>query len=150
MPKKNNRTKKLAQTVIVDVSDEEYKAELAKGLQPDETMQPGRHVFRRGGFLQRHVQAQAGQEMRPSKVRISINLDSDVLEYFKGRAAQPNAAPYQTQINNVLRTIMEQEQQVAPALNVSYIEALAANQRFIDAVARRLAEQGAVYKTGTE
>jgi uncharacterized protein (DUF4415 family) len=150
MPKQNKTTQRLAQTVIVDVSAEEYEAELAKGLQPDETLQPGRHVFRRGGFLQRHAQAQAGQEMMPNKVRISINLDSDVLEYFKGRAAQPNAAPYQTQINNVLRTIMEQEQETASVINVSYIEALATNQRFINAVARRLAEQEPVYKTGAE
>ncbi|MEZ5345074.1 MAG: BrnA antitoxin family protein [Pyrinomonadaceae bacterium] len=40
------------------------------------------------------------------KVRITINLDADVLEYFKQRAESPNAAPYQTQINAELRKIM--------------------------------------------
>jgi hypothetical protein len=29
------------------------------------------------------------------------------LEYFKKRAEQPNAAPYQTQINSELRKVME-------------------------------------------
>ncbi len=34
-------------------------------------------------------------------------LDADILEYFKKRAAPLDAAPYQTQINNELRKIME-------------------------------------------
>ncbi len=42
------------------------------------------------------------------KVKITTYLDADVLEFFKKRAEQPNAAPYQTQINNELRRIMEQ------------------------------------------
>lgn len=41
------------------------------------------------------------------KVKITIYLDADVLEYFKKRAEQPNAAPYQTQINTELRKVME-------------------------------------------
>ena len=41
------------------------------------------------------------------KVKITTYLDSDVLEYFKQRAEHPNAAPYQTQINNELRKVME-------------------------------------------
>ncbi|MBS1769256.1 MAG: BrnA antitoxin family protein [Acidobacteria bacterium] len=41
------------------------------------------------------------------KVKITMYLDADVLAYFKERAAQPNAAPYQTQINNELRKIVE-------------------------------------------
>ena len=44
-------------TVIVDVSPEEYQADLRKGLAEDETLAPGRHVFRRGGFLRRHANA---------------------------------------------------------------------------------------------
>lgn len=60
MPKKNNTTQRLAQTVIVEVSTEKYQADLAKGVQPDETLQPGRYLFRRGGFLLRHAQRQPG------------------------------------------------------------------------------------------
>lgn len=41
------------------------------------------------------------------KVKITTYLDADVLDYFKKRAEQPNAAPYQTQINNELRNVME-------------------------------------------
>jgi uncharacterized protein (DUF4415 family) len=46
-------------------------------------------------------------DQKNCKVRITMYLDADVLEYFKKRAEQPNAAPYQTQINNELRKIME-------------------------------------------
>lgn len=43
------------------------------------------------------------------KVKITINLDADILEYFKQRAAPPHSAPYQTQINNELRRVMEED-----------------------------------------
>ena len=41
------------------------------------------------------------------KVKISLYLDADILEYFRARAEPPNVAPYQTQINHELRKIME-------------------------------------------
>ena len=43
------------------------------------------------------------------KVNISMYLDADILEYFRQRAGSPNAAPYQTQINNALRRVMEND-----------------------------------------
>ena len=46
-------------------------------------------------------------ELKNCKVKVSMYIDADVLEYFRARAEQPNAAPYQTQINNELRNIME-------------------------------------------
>jgi uncharacterized protein (DUF4415 family) len=145
MPKKKDNAKAmLAPTIIVDVTSDEYQADLAKGWQDDETLQPGRHTFRRGGFLQRHGRAEAAQQT-PTKVRISINIDSDILEYFKTRAAQPNAAPYQTQINQALRRVMEQEEQQASSSALSYADLLLADQRFIDAVARRVAELSPAY-----
>ncbi|MFN8493185.1 MAG: BrnA antitoxin family protein [Caldilineaceae bacterium] len=147
MPKRNhNTTPKPAQTVIVDVPAEVYQADLAKGLQADETLQPGRHTFRRGGFLQRHGETALMAQPQPTKVRISINIDADILEYFKTRAAQPNAAPYQTQINSALRAVMEQDQQQPQPNLVSYVDALLADQRFIDAVARRVAERSVAYE----
>ena len=41
------------------------------------------------------------------KVKISMYLDADILEYFRKRAESPDAAPYQTQINNELRRVVE-------------------------------------------
>lgn len=45
--------------------------------------------------------------LRNCKIKVSMYLDADILEYFRKRAEQPNAAPYQTQINNELRKVME-------------------------------------------
>jgi hypothetical protein len=58
-------------------------------------------------------------------------VDGDVLEYFKRRAAQPHAAPYQTQINNELRAIMERDQG-------DPFSSLVNDERFINAVAERI------------
>lgn len=43
------------------------------------------------------------------KVKISMYLDADIVQYFRSRAESPNSAPYQTQINNELRRIMEND-----------------------------------------
>ena len=47
------------------------------------------------------------QEERQAKVRITIALDQDIVEYFKQVAGESGALPYQTQINQVLRKVME-------------------------------------------
>jgi len=63
------------------------------------------HGLRR--IPRRHVTEPSEVKLSDCKVRVTIYLDADVLEYFKDRAAQPNAAPYQTQINAELRRVME-------------------------------------------
>lgn len=131
--------------IMVDVTEEEYQAELAQGLEDDEVLKPGRHTFKRNGFLARHG-LESKQTASPVKVRISINLDLEVLNYFKQRAAQPNAAPYQTQINNTLRQVMEQEQVAATSSLSAQAEALLADPQFIDAVAERVSARTATVR----
>lgn len=65
------------------------------------------------------------------KVRVTMYVDGDVLEYFKRRAAAPHAAPYQTQINNELRAVMERDQG-------DPFSSLVNDERFINAIAERL------------
>lgn len=48
-----------------------------------------------------------GVDLKNCKVKVTAYIDADVLEYFKKRAEQANAAPYQTQINSELRKVME-------------------------------------------
>ncbi len=43
------------------------------------------------------------------KDKITLLIDSEVLEHFEKRAAKDNAAPCQTQINDELRRIMERD-----------------------------------------
>lgn len=49
------------ETVIIEVSEEDYRRDLAAGLDEDEILKPGRHKFKRGGFLARHP------ELKPRK-----------------------------------------------------------------------------------
>ena len=81
----------------------------------------------RGSFL-----AKSGEtEPRNTKVRISILLDLDVLNFFKDKASKTGALPYQTQINRVLRAHMEGNASVD-------VNTLAQDDRFIRAVAKRV------------
>jgi len=97
------------QEIVVDVTEEEFRADLARGLTEDEVLHPGRHIFRRGGFLARH-HVTPEETPTPGTVRVALDLDMDVFTYFRERASRPNAAPYQAQINAVLREAMVREQ----------------------------------------
>lgn len=73
----------------------------------------------------RHDARPGETDLRKVKVGIHIKLDADIVEFFKARALEPNAAPYQTQINTALREF------------VGAREAQAAG-RLVEAVAGRL------------
>ena len=66
------------------------------------------------------------------KVGVYIKLDADIVEFFKRRAADPNAAPYQTQMNNALRSFMQE-----PG-NTKSLSELVRNEKLIDALAERV------------
>jgi uncharacterized protein (DUF4415 family) len=74
-------------------------------------------------------------EKNVRKVRINIMLDEDIVEYFKQRAALPNAAPYQTQINHALREVISGKRLSALPVD-DQNEALA--ERIAEKVASRL------------
>jgi hypothetical protein len=40
--------------VTIEIAEEDYLADFAAGCTEDETMKPGRYVFKRGGFFERH------------------------------------------------------------------------------------------------
>ena len=68
------------------------------------------------------------------KIKVSIYLDGDVIEHFRLRSAQPNAAPYQTQINNELRKIME----TGSAETASVEKNILNNEKFLKALKKKL------------
>ena len=81
------------------MTQKEYDKGLAKGWTEDDMLPVGTHGFSRSRW--------AEKLKKSNKVKVSIYLDSEVLGYFKERAGRPDAAPYQTQINNELRKVME-------------------------------------------
>ena len=84
-----------------EITEEDYRRDLAQGADPEHAPLPGKYVGRRGTFLEKHPEA------KPKKVKIDIYLDSDIVNYFRHLASKPDAAPYQTQINSALRRVME-------------------------------------------
>ena len=51
------------------------------------------------------------EKSKPAKVRITISLDQDIVEYFKQSADGVGSLPYQTRIKQVLRKAIEKSQQ---------------------------------------
>jgi uncharacterized protein (DUF4415 family) len=128
MKKKTRKPK--SKDVTVAVTQKDYDREVRAGVKEDETFKPGVYRGRRGGFLERHPEALT--EKIETKIGIYIKLDRDILQFFKQRAKRPNAAPYQTQINNALRAFMEGTQEPP------HFSELINNERFIAALAERV------------
>ena len=84
----------------------------------------------------RHYAEKGAVKISDCKVKITINLDADILEYFKQRAAPPHSAPYQTQINNELRNIMVSDDEYADLSRTA--RELLKNDNFIVALKDRL------------
>ena len=122
----------------VDITEADYQAQRARIKDEDAVLRPGRYRYERGGFKRRHPD----YAPQTSKVKISILLDADVLAYFRARAAQPHAAPYQTQINQELRQLMERDQrQLEKATVAREYAGLLNDPAFIAAVAERVEAQ---------
>jgi uncharacterized protein (DUF4415 family) len=82
---------------------------------------------------------------RNIKVRVTMFLDADVVEHFKKRAAKPNAAPYQTQINSALRESMERNEGATAHSHLIEDEYLIS--ALADRVSERLAQANKKRKT---
>jgi uncharacterized protein (DUF4415 family) len=122
--------------LILEVTQEEYDEAMKKGWTDDDIQKPGKHRFRRA------TRVAKAEDILPSniKVQVTLRIDLDVLEHFKKRAEDSNAAPYQTQINAELRKIMEKDlSDEAVEINKN-IETLTTNKDFIRAVAEQLKE----------
>jgi hypothetical protein len=50
--------------VTIEVSEEDYQADLAAGIDEEDTLKPGRYKMKRGGFLARHPELKINQTKR--------------------------------------------------------------------------------------
>ncbi|MCY7345549.1 MAG: BrnA antitoxin family protein [Pyrinomonadaceae bacterium] len=117
---------KTTKNLTYTVTEEEYRTELAQGLTEDEVMKPGTYKVRRSPW--------AGKLKNTNKVKVSMYLDEVVVEYFRARAEKEHAAPYQTQINNELRRIMENDAQGNKSLENDILN----NEEFLRALKEKL------------
>lgn len=123
--------------VEFEITEQDHKEMIAQGADPEYVLTPGKYRGRRGGFLERHPEfkaevQQANLLKKHAKVRINIMLDEDIIDFFKAQSQSPNAAKYQTQINNVLRRFIDGE--------VADQEALLKNKNFIRQLAAEVKE----------
>jgi len=149
----NTTDKELTYTV----TEKEYKEGLAKGWTDDDMLKPGKYKVRRSRFVVKQENSSEQKsdsqldkmkrlprgsfkakpnatKLENCKVKVSLYLDGDVLEYFKKRAAPPHAAPYQTQINNELRRVMENDSTDATSLENDILN----NEEFLRALKEKL------------
>jgi uncharacterized protein (DUF4415 family) len=117
---------KTTKNLTYTVTEEEYQAELAQGLTEDEVMKPGTYKVRRSPW--------AEKLKNTNKVKVTMYLDEVVVEYFRARAESPDAAPYQTQINNELRRIMENDSREIQSIENDILN----NEEFLRALKEKL------------
>lgn len=108
-----------------EYTEQDVQAMREQGVPEDELPTVGVHKFRRSRFTAKRSE---------QKIKISINLDADVLDFFKERAAESNSAPYQTQINNELRAVMEGRQTQGEVVTLKMLE----NSAFLSNLAEKL------------
>ena len=111
---------------VFEMTEEDRRQGLASGLTDDEMLPIGKHKFRRS----RHTSKNAG-----AKLRVTMYLDADILEFFKNRASAPDAAPYQSQINRALRAVVESNLPESKSLKNELLE----DEEFLRRLKERLA-----------
>ena len=52
------------ENVIIEISEEDYQADLAAGIDEDATLKPGRYKCKRGSFLARHPEFNIKEKKR--------------------------------------------------------------------------------------
>jgi hypothetical protein len=52
------------ENVTIEISEEDYRRDLAAGITEEETLKPGRYKMKRGGFLARHPELKIKERKR--------------------------------------------------------------------------------------
>lgn len=96
----NNEAKMPSEEWELDVSEEQYEASKAKGLDEESLFKPGKHIFRR-----RDPNKIVSRENKT----VILHLDSETFDFYKRRAENGNSVSVEDQIKTELRTIAEKE-----------------------------------------
>ena len=116
---------------VVETAEEKRREMKARGIDDDAIPSVGKRRFRR-------VAPERVARRHEQKIEITMFVDADILDYFKSRAEQFDAAPYQTQINDELRRVMEADHQAATNATDLTAEILN-NESFLRALKQKLA-----------
>ncbi len=103
----------------------------SEAIEPEFQFEPG--AMSRVPRHKRHTAAPGDTDLKNCKVRVTMYVDADIVEWFKKRATAPDAAAYQTQMNSALRRHIARDGKEPPAS-----AQLLNDDRFIQAVAKRV------------
>jgi uncharacterized protein (DUF4415 family) len=122
---KNQETNSTSKTFEFEYTEADIDEMRQQGVEED-LPSVGKHTFRRA----RHITPR-----REQKLKVTILLDADLIDFYKEQAAKLGNLPYQTQINQELRKAMENAKK--PASEVVTIEMLE-NPQFLANLASKL------------
>ena len=130
----NKTDEKQPDEFVLEVTQEEYDEAMAKGWNDDDIQKPGKYRYRRATRF-----ANPG-DLHPSKTTVYVKLPVglDVLQHFEELAKQMNSVSYEELMSAELRAAMQRNQQGEG--NQSIENLLLTDERFIAAVARKVAE----------
>ncbi len=97
---KDNEAKMSEKEWHLDVSEAEYEASKAKGLDEESLFKPGRHIFRR-----RDPNKIVSRENKT----VVLHLDDETYDYYQRRAEEKENKSIEDQIKLELRHIAEKE-----------------------------------------
>jgi uncharacterized protein (DUF4415 family) len=114
---------------VLEMTQEKVDEMKAKGIDTDTIPTVGKHTFRRRNRTINSSEA---------KIKMTMFIDFDVLQHFKKRAENATSAPYQTQINQELRAIMERDLAEEQNKLDEVEQRLLNNPSFIQAISEKL------------
>ena len=123
---KKPETDSTSNTLEAEYTEDDIQEMRDQGVSEEDLPSVGKHTFRRSRFITKHSE---------QKVKVTIMLDADVLDFYKAQAAKAGNLPYQTQINRELRKTMEKSQN--PKSQVITVEMLE-NPKFLSELANKL------------
>lgn len=123
---------------ILEVTQAEYDAAIAKGWDDDDIHKPGKYSYRRATRFAKP------EDLQPQNITVQINLaiSLDVLQHFEKRAEKSSSTSYQELMKAELSAAMERDKQAEQTA----IEKLLSNEKFIAAVAEKIAAQSSELK----
>jgi len=125
---KKRETNSTSETIEVEYTEQDIQKMREKGASEEDLPRVGLHKFRRSRFIAKRTE---------QKIKVTILLDADVLDFYKEQAAKAGNLPYQTQINRQLRKAMENARQ--PQSEVVTLGMLE-NPAFLSKLANKLKE----------
>ncbi len=114
---------------VLETTQEQYDEMMARGIDEEAIPSVGKHIFRR---RTRQINP------RDAKIKTTMFIDGDILQHFRRRAEEPNAAEFQAQINQELRAAMERDLAEEESKLDEVAKKLLNNPNFLEAISEKL------------